>query len=332
MAPPPTTPPIDEVGQGVYVVRAPFFGARLHLPVLVGPAGALIVDSGAASTPREVLLPALGRLGVAPRDVRWVLITHAHADHAGGVAALLDACPRARLLAGAADARAVADPEVAMAEAYGRYAVEHQAPYPADVLDWVRSLLGPGRPVDDRLPADQPMHLRLDDDWIVEARAIPGHTAGHAAVWDPRSRSALIGDGALWRGCVDASDRVLSGPPYVDAAGYRRSATSLAELELERLVTAHYADRVGRAAAREFLAETEAFSRGCATVVQDLVEGGLPVGVTEAADALDAAYGPMSLFAQWYPVALAELEALAAEGRAQAVPSGGRRLWRRSSA
>jgi glyoxylase-like metal-dependent hydrolase (beta-lactamase superfamily II) len=322
---------VDPVGEGVCVVRTPLFGARLHLPVLIGPAGVLVVDSGAAGTPNEVLLPALAWLGLAATDVRWVVITHAHADHAGGVGALAAICPRAHLIAGEADARGIADPEVAMAETYGRYAVDHQAPYPPEVVSWVRTLLGPAHPIDEYVLPDQPNYIQLGDGWTIEVHPIPGHTPGHVAVWDPRSRVALIGDGALWRGSVDADDRMLSGPPYVDAAGYRRSATRLAELRPERLVTAHYADCVGQAAACDFLTETAAFSRACAELVGDLLESGKPVGVLEAAAALDTAHGPMAIFAQWFPIALAELELLEAEGRAQSRASGGRRVWLRSS-
>jgi glyoxylase-like metal-dependent hydrolase (beta-lactamase superfamily II) len=323
---------VDEIGQDVFVVRAPFFGSRLHLPVLVGREGVLVVDSGAASTPNDVLLPALGWLGLSAADVRWVVISHAHADHAGGVGGFMAACPGARLIAGEADARAIADPEVGIAETYTRYGVEHLAPYPHDVVKWVRSLLGPGHVVRESVRPDEPIDVDLGGGWTVRVLAIPGHTYGHASVWDPRSATALLGDGALWRGCVDAADRIVSAPPYVDAAAYRRTAAQLADLRPERLVTAHYADRVGRSLARDFLDESAAFSQRCAEQVALLLERGEPIGVLETAAALDAEYGPMNIFAQWYPVALAELELLTNDRRAEHVNAGGRPLWRATDA
>lgn len=42
------------------------------------------------------LLENLGRAGVAPGDVRWVLMTHGHFDHAGGYYALRKRLPNAR--------------------------------------------------------------------------------------------------------------------------------------------------------------------------------------------------------------------------------------------
>lgn len=36
--------------------------------------------------PDDEIGPQLRRLGIAPRDVRWVVLTHLHTDHAGGLA------------------------------------------------------------------------------------------------------------------------------------------------------------------------------------------------------------------------------------------------------
>jgi N-acyl homoserine lactone hydrolase len=36
-------------------------------------------------TPEEEIGPQLRRLGIAPADVRWVVLTHLHTDHAGGL-------------------------------------------------------------------------------------------------------------------------------------------------------------------------------------------------------------------------------------------------------
>lgn len=45
------------------------------------------------------LLAALAQLGAAPSAVRWIVVTHAHLDHAAGAAALLAHCPNATLAA-----------------------------------------------------------------------------------------------------------------------------------------------------------------------------------------------------------------------------------------
>jgi len=72
------------------------------------PEGVIVVDTGETSrtaergylpawhpylrysvrvwvSPEEEMGPQLTRLGTAPRDVRWVVMTHLHTDHAGGL-------------------------------------------------------------------------------------------------------------------------------------------------------------------------------------------------------------------------------------------------------
>lgn len=65
----------------------------------VGATGEVaVVDVNTAhAVPR--ILKAIEDTGGHADDVRWIVPTHVHLDHAGGVAALLEACPNARVLA-----------------------------------------------------------------------------------------------------------------------------------------------------------------------------------------------------------------------------------------
>jgi ribonuclease BN (tRNA processing enzyme) len=46
---------------------------------LAGPSGALLVDCGASS------LVAMKRLGVEPLEIGWIVVSHLHGDHFGGI-------------------------------------------------------------------------------------------------------------------------------------------------------------------------------------------------------------------------------------------------------
>ncbi len=77
------------------------------------------------STPR--LLAALAQEGLAAEAVKYVIVTHAHLDHAGGASALMRACPNATLLAHPRAARHLIDPTRLVASAqkvYGEQAFE----------------------------------------------------------------------------------------------------------------------------------------------------------------------------------------------------------------
>jgi len=70
------------------------------------------------------LLAALSRHGMTPAQVRYVIVTHAHLDHAGGASALMDACPNATLLAHPRAARHLIAPEKLVASATAVYGEE----------------------------------------------------------------------------------------------------------------------------------------------------------------------------------------------------------------
>jgi glyoxylase-like metal-dependent hydrolase (beta-lactamase superfamily II) len=61
--------------------------------VIAGEAPVL-VDCGAADT-TDRIRDTMAELGVDPADVRAILVTHVHLDHAGGAGALADTCPDA---------------------------------------------------------------------------------------------------------------------------------------------------------------------------------------------------------------------------------------------
>jgi glyoxylase-like metal-dependent hydrolase (beta-lactamase superfamily II) len=64
---------------------------------LLHDAGELaLVDTGTSNN-IPALLQTLRELGFAPSQVRWILPTHVHLDHAGGAGALLQACDNATL-------------------------------------------------------------------------------------------------------------------------------------------------------------------------------------------------------------------------------------------
>ena len=67
------------------------------------------------------LLAALEREGLSPEQVRWVIVTHVHLDHAGGAAALMAACPKATLVAHPRAARHLIDPTKLVASASAVY-------------------------------------------------------------------------------------------------------------------------------------------------------------------------------------------------------------------
>lgn len=183
-----TAPPLPEflipLPDQVYAIdtgfERPCFDAAY---LLVANGRAAFIDTGHnAAVPR--LLAALDALGIARDAVDWVIPTHVHLDHAGGLGLLVSHLPQAQVLSHPRGARHLIDPSALMAGARAVYGDEviardygELAPVPAErvvtstddmTLDW----------------ADRP--LRLID--------TPGHARHHHCIWDSRSRGWFTGD------------------------------------------------------------------------------------------------------------------------------------------
>ena len=147
--------------------------------------GLTLVDTGAPGG-RGRLQGALRRRGFALSDVRRVFITHAHVDHVGSLAALLDTCDPL-VIAHALDApfvRAGTNPPFAEPTALG-------------VLDRLMARLSssaaPPARVDREVEDDEPLEKVAPG-----ARAVhlPGHTPGQVGLWLPDRRFLIAGDAA----------------------------------------------------------------------------------------------------------------------------------------
>jgi len=84
-----------------------------------GDEAAFLETNTTHAVPR--LLGALADAGLSPAQVRYVVVTHVHLDHAGGASALMAACPNATLLAHPRAARHLIDPSKLVASARAVY-------------------------------------------------------------------------------------------------------------------------------------------------------------------------------------------------------------------
>ena len=98
-------------GRQVHTIDTHYAGEARHTAaylVVDGERAAFVETNTNAAVPR--LLEALAAAGRSPEDVDYVIITHIHLDHAGGAGKLMEACPRATLLAHPRAAKHAIDP------------------------------------------------------------------------------------------------------------------------------------------------------------------------------------------------------------------------------
>jgi glyoxylase-like metal-dependent hydrolase (beta-lactamase superfamily II) len=169
-------------------------------PYLISDKKNAIVDIGpAAALPS--LLAALNKAGVSPEDVDYILFTHIHIDHAGGVGGAIKAMPKARVVAHSRAHAHLVNPAAlweSSLKALGDYTVKS----------------GPIEPVpEDRIiDARDGMKIELGHGLILEVYLTPGHAAHHLSLFESSNSILFAGEAAGV--CIDGKLRLATPPPF----------------------------------------------------------------------------------------------------------------------
>ena len=185
-----------EILDGIHRIDADVGGRPLYLFLFLGERN-LLLDAGCATTVAESLLPYLGALGLGPRDLDLLVITHSDLDHQGGAHALAAANPDLMVACGALDRELVSDPDAIIARRYDGFWRDHGIRYDAEATAWIREMCGPAQPVDQVFAGGETVELGHGSE--LRVLHVPGHSPGHIALQDTRTGALFSGD------CVQGS-------------------------------------------------------------------------------------------------------------------------------
>ena len=180
-----------------------------------------LIDTGLAGS-TERIFAEIERAGRRPEDLRQVVITHHHRDHAGSLADVVERTD-AQVLAHAIDAAVVRG--------------ERPRPTPPALRVWLRAR-GAQPPASCRVDCE----LADGDEIDLAGRArivhVPGHTAGSIAVYLPNRRLLFAGDAATNVNGI----RPPAGPFGIfneDRAQVKASFRKLAQLDFDAAFFGH---------------------------------------------------------------------------------------------
>ncbi len=215
----------------VYQVAAPFEGGGLVNCYLIDAPRRTLVDTGTASVPRASLLPALTEMGWDLADLRVIINTRLHIDHAGGNAEMQE-------VSGAGihihKADAVYTDRDAYVEKYCRDALRlmgEDAQIPQSEA-FQRQLLGREWGIERMLEDGD--EVDLGGDVRLHVLHTPGHTPGSASFYWESEKLVFSGDAVGGRG-----SRANGLPLYFAAADYADSLRRLLDLDIATLAQAH---------------------------------------------------------------------------------------------
>ena len=184
-----------------------------------------IVDPGPATT-MERLIEELEIRGVASSELRHVLLTHIHLDHAGATGFLLDKFPRARVFVHEDGASHMVDPERLVTSTRRTFGDLHD------------QLWGEVKPVDpnriDVWRAGEPSSAAG-----LRPVSTPGHIAHHLAFLDERDGTLFSGD-SMGITLGDGPQHPPTPPPSVNLPDWYRTLDEIGEIAPERYAATHF--------------------------------------------------------------------------------------------
>jgi glyoxylase-like metal-dependent hydrolase (beta-lactamase superfamily II) len=284
----PAGPIVAEIGDSTWRLQDRVGERNVYLYLLASADRdeLLLIDTGTSDTPREVVVPALRRLALPETAMRLVVVTHPDADHQGGLAGLREACENAVAACGYADRAMVADPEKLLADRYGCYLREHGIGLSAEELRWVRANAGARVEIDVTFAGGERLHV---GERQLEVLRVPGHSAGHLALYEPETGLLFSSDAVHWSACPAADGSPALCPTYEEVDDYLATIDMIESLAPAEMHSGHWPMRSGPEVLT-FLRESRAFVEEVDSVLRERLRE--PATLVDLCDAVQTEVGP----------------------------------------
>ncbi|CDQ41067.1 MBL fold metallo-hydrolase [Virgibacillus salexigens] len=193
-----------------------------------------LVETGPSPSVKHVK-SGLEKLGFRLDQVKYIIVTHIHLDHAGGAGVLIKECPYASVVVHPRGERHLIDPKKLAAGARAVYG------------DSFSDLFDPIMPITkDRLvvKADGDT-LKIGADCILEFLDTPGHAKHHFSIYDPVSNGIFTGDtvGIKYHQLVEQGVPFYlpsTSPNQFNPAAMQKAIDRIRTLNVDRIYYGHF--------------------------------------------------------------------------------------------
>ncbi|MBD3106905.1 MBL fold metallo-hydrolase [Bacillus sp. AGMB 02131] len=192
----------------------------------------LIETSASPSIP--YILEGLKQLEIKLEDIKYIIVTHIHLDHAGGAGLMLQHCPNAKLIVHPKGARHLVDPSRLIAGARAVYGEEFD------------QLFDPIIPISEEriLTVADGEKLKLSDRTFTFYHT-PGHANHHIAIHDSETNGLFTGDtaGIYYRELDDENFNLVmpsTSPSQFDPEAMLKSLQLFSDLQAQSIFFGHY--------------------------------------------------------------------------------------------
>ena len=209
----------------------PGYGKFIGAYLFQGKKSAIIDVGPKAAIPN--LLQALTELNLSPGEIDYIVLTHIHIDHAGGVGTALKEISNAKVLAHNRAIPHLVDPTTLWQNSLktlGELAIKY----------------GEIEPVPEHriLAVTDQMKLDLGNDLTLEIYLTPGHATHHLSIFDRANGVLIAGEAAGV--CIEGNVRPATPPPF-KLEETLASIDKLMNLKPQKLCYGHFGcyDRAG---------------------------------------------------------------------------------------
>lgn len=173
-----------QLNEGIFIIDGMDLGIQERTGTYVIAEEQLTLIDTSASPSVPYIKKGLEELGYTLSQVKYIIVTHIHLDHAGGAGLLLQDCPNAKIVVHPKGARHLADPGRLIAGAKEVY---------GDKFD---GLFHPIMPIPEErlLVKREGEELKIGPSRTLQFWDTPGHANHHFGIVDPVSHGIFAGD------------------------------------------------------------------------------------------------------------------------------------------
>jgi glyoxylase-like metal-dependent hydrolase (beta-lactamase superfamily II) len=197
---------------------------------------AAFIDTGTSNSVPH-LMAVLEAKGISPSQVRYVIPTHVHLDHAGGSGSLISQLPNATLVIHPYGAKHLIDPSKLIAGATAVYGEEEFAKQFGQLI-----------PIPEERVTEAPDGFRLTfGKRELVCYDTPGHARHHICIFDQQSRGLFAGDtfGLAYPELNSPSGPFIiptTTPIQLNPDAWHKTLDRLMELKPEKIYLTHFGE------------------------------------------------------------------------------------------
>lgn len=225
-----------KLGERLYIIDTMDLGLpeRTGCYVLTENDGATLIETS-ASPSKPYIEKGLTALGLGLKDIKRIILTHIHLDHAGGAGLFAASCPDAKIIVHPKGIRHLANPARLIEGAKVVYGDRFD-----DLFDPILPI-----PLDQMEALTHEEQVKLSSDRTLTFLDHPGHAKHHYGIFDSLTKGMFVGDtiGIHYKAFEDRGDPLFlpsTSPNQFDPEAMRASMVSVQSYKPERLYFGHY--------------------------------------------------------------------------------------------